>query len=68
MADVKPWYSSRTIWGALVAVAASVGGMLGVPVDLADQAELTDLILQAVSLGGAALALYGRMAATSRIL
>lgn len=68
MDNMKPWYNSRTIWGALVAVAASLGGMIGVPVDVADQAELTDLILQAVSLGGAALALIGRMAATSRIL
>lgn len=49
MSDEKPWYLSKTIWGALVSVAATLAAMLGLPVDAGGQAALTEAILQMVS-------------------
>ncbi|WP_099865109.1 hypothetical protein [Pararhizobium haloflavum] len=67
MDDIKPWYLSKTIWGGLVAIAASVGSLLGVPVEPGDQAALSDAIITTVGAAGAVLTVVGRIAATSRI-
>jgi hypothetical protein len=67
MNDMKPWYLSKSIWGGLVAVAASVGSLLGMPVGPADQQALTDAVLQAIGAGGALLAILGRVTAHERI-
>ena len=45
MNDSKPWFMSRTIWGALIAVSASVGGAFGIMISEQEQANLTDAIL-----------------------
>jgi len=59
----KPWWQSRTIIGALVAVLASfVSGF-----DAAAQAELVDVIVSVVAAGGAAVALVGRYVAKSKL-
>lgn len=67
MTDAKPWYRSRTVWGGIVAIAASVAGLAGTPVDAGQQALLTEAILQAVTAAGALVAILGRFAANSRI-
>lgn len=67
MNETKPWYLSKTIWGALVSVAATLGGMFGVPVDVGGQAALTDSILQTVSAVAGIVAILGRVSADSRI-
>jgi hypothetical protein len=59
----KPWWQSRTIIGALVAVIAGiVGGG-----NAALQQEITDLMLNAVVLAGAAMSIYGRFFAKSKL-
>ena len=63
MDDTKPWYLSRTVWGALVAIAASIGGAFGVMITQADQVEIADTVLQIVGAVGGVLALYGRLSA-----
>jgi len=68
MVEEKPWYASRTIWGALVAVAASLAGLAGNTVGAADQAQIADALVQAIGAGGALLAIYGRLAAKDVIL
>ena len=63
MDDTKPWYMSRTVWGSLVAIAASIGGAFGIMIAEVDQIEITDTILQIVGAVGGFLALYGRLSA-----
>lgn len=67
MNEAKPWYLSKTIWGALVSVAATLGAMFGLPVDAAGQTALTEAILQTVSALAGIAAILGRVSASSRI-
>lgn len=66
-AEAKPWYRSRTIWASLVTVAAALAALSGIAVSEADQALLTETILQAVTAIGGIVALVGRLVAKSRI-
>ncbi len=68
MMDTKPWYESRTVWGSIVAVGASLAGVFGLAVEPQEQLLIVDTALQAISAAGAILALYGRFVATSRIV
>jgi hypothetical protein len=63
----KPWYMSRTIWAALIAVLSASGGLIGVPIDDVDQAALLDTALQLVSALAGAGAVVGRLVAKNRI-
>ena len=46
--DLKAWYQSRTVWGALVAILASLAHAAGVEVTAGDEGELADLLVAAV--------------------
>ena len=67
MNDVKAWYRSRTVWGALVAILASLAHGAGVEVTAGDEAELADLLVAAVGVVGGLLALIGRISASRRV-
>ncbi len=67
MIEEKPWYLSKTIWGALIAVVASLLGALGVRIGLGDQQQIADAMVQLVTAGGSLLAIYGRLTATETI-
>lgn len=67
MTDTKPVFASKTVWGALVAIAASLAGLAGFTLAEGDQAELIDLLAQGATLIGAAIALYGRISATKQL-
>jgi len=67
MDPIKPWYMSRSIWGGLVAAGASLGSLFGLTLETGDQLILTEALLQAIGALGAAAAVYGRFAATSRL-
>jgi hypothetical protein len=74
MDDTKSLLASRTVWGALIAIAASLAGAVGLSISAAEQATALDLIDQAfgewdriAALIGGGLALYGRIRATRRI-
>lgn len=67
MLDTKPWYQSRTIWAALVSVAASFGAFAGIETDTEIRAGLTDALLQLVAAVAAITAIYGRITARSTI-
>ncbi len=67
MVDLKPWHQSKTIWGALVAAAASVSGAMGLDLDPAAGIELSQIHVQLVGAAGALLAVYGRLTATDAI-
>ncbi len=64
---VKSWYQSKTIWGALIAVAASALQLAGLEIGAADQAELADIAVTLAGAVGGLLALYGRLVATGSI-
>ncbi|MFM2279450.1 MAG: hypothetical protein RLZZ444_1681 [Pseudomonadota bacterium] len=64
MEEIKAWYQSRAVWGALVAILASVLQMAGLTLDDAGQVQLTDSLLALVGIVGGLLALYGRLKAT----
>ena len=52
----KPWWASRAVLGLLATALALVAGQMGFEVD---DAQLTGVLLQAVELGGLALATWG---------
>ncbi|MCO6389499.1 hypothetical protein GTW25_00450 [Aliihoeflea aestuarii] len=64
---IKPWYMSRTIWASIITVASAGAAALGVPIDPADSAVLTDTILQTVAAVSGLVAIFGRLAARTRI-
>ena len=68
MLDQKPWYLSRTIWGALLAVAASVANSSGIAISESTQGELADIMVSMTGAAGALVAIYGRLNATDMIL
>lgn len=67
MYDEKPWYASKTIWGALVALLSQLSLFLGVEITAGDQAEILTAGLQIVGGLGALYAVYGRIVADSEI-
>ena len=67
MTDSKPWYLSRTIWASLITIVTAAAGILGVPVSGLDNSALTDTLLQAITAVSGLVAIFGRLAASSRI-
>ena len=67
MNDVKAWYQSRTVWGALIAILASLGNAAGVEVTTGDEGELADLVVAAIGTIGGLVALFGRISARRRV-
>lgn len=67
MVEEKPWYTSKTIWGSLVAVAAALSATLGINIDGATQSELAAVIVQITGAAGSLFAIYGRLIATDII-
>lgn len=67
MVEEKYWYESKTIWGALLAVGASIMGALGITIDAVAQTDLADALIQLIGAVGAMVAIYGRLSATDII-
>lgn len=67
MTTSKPWYLSKTIWAALVSVAATIAALLGVPIDSATREGLANGLLQAISAMAGLFAIFGRLTASSKI-
>ncbi len=67
MDDIKNWYQSKTVWGALIAVAASILHVAGLDLDPEAQLELAEIAVTLTGAAGALLALYGRLVATASI-
>ena len=38
--DLKAWYQSRTVWGALIAISASLASAAGIEVTAGDEAPV----------------------------
>lgn len=67
MNNQKPWYASRSVWGALIAIGASLGGSFGLIIGAEEQSILADAVLQITGGLGAVVALYGRLVATKTL-
>lgn len=74
MNSTKSLIKSKTFWGAVIAIAASLAGVFGFEISPADQQDLLSLYDQALSawdsiavVAGGLLAIYGRITATRRI-
>lgn len=65
--DTKSLWASKTVWGGIIAVVASLAGIAGYTVSPADQASIVDLVTSVVALGGGALAIVGRILASKKI-
>ncbi|MGK6315234.1 hypothetical protein [Neorhizobium sp. DT-125] len=67
MDGTKAWYQSKTVWGALIAVGASLLQMAGIELGQDVQADLADIAVTLAGVAGGLLAIYGRIAAQSGI-
>lgn len=67
MDDLKHWYQSRTVWGAIVAILASLAQAFGLGLNAGQQADLAEALLALSGAMGGLLALYGRFKAETRI-
>ena len=67
MDNSKPWYASTTIWGGVIALAASVASMFGHSVSAADQATLMSGVVQVAGGIGGVVAIIGRLVAKKTI-
>lgn len=67
MDGMKAWYQSKTVWGALIAVGASLLQIMGAEVDVGTQGALADLAVTTVGAIGGLIAIYGRIAAKNEI-
>lgn len=67
MDEVKSLLSSRTFWGAAIAVAAGVAGVLGYTVTAEDAQSLPELVTSIASSVGGLIAIFGRVMASKKI-
>lgn len=67
MTDTKSILASKTVWGALIAVAPMLLQTAGVNLTADETSALGGLIDPIVSLVGFVLAVYGRVSATKAI-
>ena len=61
------WVDARTIWAAIVAIAANAGAVIGLPIDPTRTDGLSEAMLQLVAALAGITAIFGRMTATERI-
>ena len=66
--NTKPIWASRTVWGVVILLAATALRSFGIA-DLSPetQEEAVTWILDAVTVAGGGLALYGRVTASQRL-
>ena len=67
MRDMKYWYQSKTVWGALITILASLLNAGGIAIDDASQQEIVDGLITIAGAFGGLLAIYGRITADRRL-
>jgi hypothetical protein len=67
MDGTKQWHRSKTVWGALIAVGASLLQAAGVELTPDVQNDLADLAIAAAGIIGGGLSIYGRISASAAI-
>jgi hypothetical protein len=67
MENMKQWYLSKTVWGALVAILAGLLPAMGMELDAGAQSQLADDFVSLVGAVGGLVAVYGRLTAEKRL-
>ena len=67
MLNQKKWWMSKTVWGVIVMLISSALASTGIPLTPELQGTIVELIMQAITVGGGALAVYGRVTAKAEI-
>ncbi|GAB5463610.1 hypothetical protein [Hoeflea alexandrii] len=67
MTDVKPWWQSKTLWGAIVTIGSAVLGLTGLDLGETDREALTGLLTSLGAAIGGMIAIFGRIKAKNRI-
>lgn len=67
MLDIKNWYTSKTMWGIIISLVASLLNNFHIIMNDAAQTAAVDMIVQVVQYGGLLLAGYGRIKANTII-
>jgi hypothetical protein len=67
MENSKQWYQSKTVWGALVAIVASLLHVSGMDLDAGGQQQLADSLVAISGAVGGLIALYGRLRADKKL-
>jgi len=68
MQDIKKWYQSKTVWGALVAIFAGLLQAGGIDLDTDGQTALADSLVAISGAIGGLVALYGRLSAEKKVV
>jgi uncharacterized membrane protein len=64
---MKKWYTSKTLFGAALASAAGIAGLLGYTVSPDEVANVEGALVSIISIVGGLIAAYGRIKATKEI-
>lgn len=64
--NAEPWYQSRVMLGAIVAIVSSLFGLVGIVIDEDTRQQIVVLIPVIVSTAGAVYALYGRIVGATK--
>jgi hypothetical protein len=67
MDETKQWYLSKTVWGALIAIIASLLPAMGMQLDADAQGQLADNLVSLAGAFGGLVAIYGRLTAEKRL-
>lgn len=67
MNDIKQWHQSKTVWGALIAILASLLQTMGIDLDSGAQSQLADNLVSLAGAIGGLVAIYGRLTAETRL-
>lgn len=67
MDDMKQWYVSKTVWGGLIAILASLMQAAGVELDPTIQGDMADNAVALAGVIGGLVAIYGRLTAEKRL-
>jgi hypothetical protein len=63
MTDMKPWWQSKTLWGAIVTIVSSALGLAGFELGDMDAEALTGLLTSLGAALGGIIAIVGRLKA-----
>ncbi len=67
MTDIKSWWQSKTLWGAIVTIASAALGLAGLELGDADREALIELMTSLGAAIGGVIAIFGRITAKNRI-
>jgi len=67
MDETKPWYLSKTVWGAVVTMVIGVLAVFGFGKLEGEQESVTELVMQLVTVIAGIVALIGRITAKTKL-